>query len=236
MPIYKVGRADYLSITIKEYYIMAQVQVKALTQDSIKAFLIGVLEDEAKAASKRLTVFTNAAQNTDIATFKIECKELAKANADNQTMVQRISEARQLFGAIRFTGFVPENVSYHDAIAQARKALAEKGIKYDGSAVATPEERQHKEAAKFKAKAATVLAKDFDWSQKNATSVYAEVLVDKAAELEQQALEQRAEKQKDAIAKMAAEIVTKYGEEFAVEFAHYIEQMHQENKLVAIAA
>jgi hypothetical protein len=214
---------------------MAQA-IKALTQDSIKAFLIGVLEDEAKAASKRLTVFTNAAQNTDIATFKIECKELAKANADNQTMVQRISEARQLFGAIRFTGFVPENVSYHDAIAQARKALADKGIKYDGSAVPTQEERQHKEQGRFKAKAATILAKDFDWTQRNATSVYADKLIDTAAELERQAQEDRAAKQQEAIAKMAADLVKKYGEDFAVDFAHYIEQMHQENKLVAIAA
>lgn len=221
---------------------MTTKTLSSLTQDSIIAFVNGIEKDTEKATASHLHVFAEQVALTDIESFKRECKAAAKTakDTDNQAAQVRISEVRQLFGAIRFCSLVVDGMAYHVAVRTARKTLQTNGLKYDGSRVLSEAEKQQRMDAQLMAKANKALSSEFDWNQPNAAEAYAEALIDKKAELQQEALQQAQAKMQDKVATIGRDIMERYGDTFAANLAVFLhdvlEAKYQSETVVAVAA
>jgi hypothetical protein len=168
-----------------------------LTQDTIKVFIKGIMDDEVKAEKTRLHMFRESAVITDVGSFKAACKELAKD--EDQAVKQRISEIRQLYGAVHFVKLDIEPMGYHKAVQAARKALADAKLKYDGSEVKSDQEKAGEATNRLYRRAAKEVNAHFDWTQAGAAKANAEAIESKVIDLQNTA-------QMEAVTKATAKI------------------------------
>lgn len=83
---------------------------------------------------------------TDFQTMKSaikEYKDLSKvANVVPKTAKTRAGEIQALYGAFRWAEYQPVKAGYHAAVAEARRLLTEKSLKWDGGKVRAKWEKQ----------------------------------------------------------------------------------------------
>jgi hypothetical protein len=120
-----------------------------LTKELLNRFYSGLQDAEniAQLGQKdKVKELTAELASTDSATLKTVLKEFAAESDSNKT---RASELRQFYGAMTclkkdFTG-----LSYQNAIQDARKALKEARIRWDGKTILSEEAQQFKKANTF---------------------------------------------------------------------------------------
>jgi len=136
-----------------------QVEVKQTTGTHVTAtYLVEFYSAETKDGVARLSVLLSSLQAASADEFRDAAKEAAKVS---DTMKQRMSEARQLYGALhQVEGFQPSaGEGYHRTIAKAREALANAKINWQGKPLLDKSEKASKRA--FNAKVAlTAIALD----------------------------------------------------------------------------
>lgn len=188
--------------------------ISTLTQDSIIEFAHRIEADEAKATSSRLKVFMQQCEITDVGSLKASCKDAsAYARQQGDTVAEsRISEVRQLYGAVRFCNLIITDCGgYHKAVKASREALKSAGIKYDGSKVLSEAEREAKAESRIMSKANKELAAEFDWSQPDAASHYQDALIDKANSIRLMQQAEAEAKAESKVAELAEDLISKYG-------------------------
>ena len=197
--------------------IKKQSRTQALNQDSIQAFIHGIDTDVKSVTTTRLGIFAKQAEVTDMATFKAACKGAAKyaEGQGDKSTVQRITEVRQLYGAIRFCHVDVKSLAYHEAVKASREALNTMGIKFDGSKKLTDDESEAAKLGRLQQKAAREVNKVYDFTKPDAIANLADAIADKIAELEQEALEDSHNKAMDKIHAHASSIIAKSGIEYA---------------------
>jgi len=218
-------------------------QINGLTQDSLFVFIHDVNEAENELATTRLALFQKQVNVTDMASFKAAAKECAASHKDDKNadvIKSRISETRQLYGAIRFCGLNVSGMGYHNAVKAARDGLAAKSITYDGSPVKTAEQKQAAKDNALSKKAAKEVTDNFDFNQVDAMAIFAEALTDKKAELEQEALIDSQAKAMLKIETHGSKIIAEYGIEYAAALCSWLgnkvaETKKQETKQLKVA-
>lgn len=102
--------------------------------------------------SSKLSVFLSSLMDTPQEEVQKALKEVAKINS---TLKVRCSEVRQIWGALHYADMsMDSSIGYNRASAEARELLKVKGIKWNGEAIKTKEERAEQAARD----AATTLA------------------------------------------------------------------------------
>ncbi|MDE1816689.1 MAG: hypothetical protein KGI11_09050 [Thaumarchaeota archaeon] len=139
-----------------------------ITQDT----LVGFMQQEVSQDCTRLQALSREMLETDTGSFKKACKDAATEHPEYKT---RISEARQIYGAVRFAG-MSITAGWQESVTLARNALKSHNITWEGT---TPKTAEEKEADRFKRdrrSAANEVNKGFNWGQANAAEAFAEAV------------------------------------------------------------
>lgn len=223
----------------EELFIMSK-QLSTLTQDSLFVFIRDINEDISEVASTRLALFQKQAEQTSMSDFKQAAKDCAANHKDDDSIKTRLSECRQLFGAIRHCELDIKGLGYHVAVKSARDALNAKGIKFDGSPIKSAEEKQQAKDNLLSRKAAKDVSDNFDFNQANAMEVFANAVIDRKAELEQEALEDSLAKALEKIEKHGSKIISEFGTNYALVLADWlknkVEAEQSAETVIAVAA
>lgn len=100
----------------------------------------------AKVEGSRLQYLTRHFEVSDVATVKAAIKEYKADGKDKQASEKRVIQTRAgeiqaLYGAYKLGGLKLDGFGYHDAVAESRKTLKEKGLKWDGARIPEKFER-----------------------------------------------------------------------------------------------
>lgn len=214
-------------------------QLSTLTQDSLFVFIRDINDDINEVASTRLAMFQKQAEQTSMSDFKQAAKDCAASHKDDDSIKVRLSECRQLFGAIRHCELNIKGLGYHVAVKTAREALNTKGIKFDGTAIKSDAEKQQAKDNLLTRKAAKDVSDNFNFNQANAMEVFANAVIDRKAELEQEALEDSLAKALEKIEKHGSKIISEFGVTYAKALSDWLSnkvEAEQAETVVAVAA
>ena len=142
--------------------ITQAIQSSGLTPTGLSDLLLSVDAEASKSEVARMTVILDGLCNLAITEGRkllTETAKQAKGTPKEKVVKVRVSEARQLYGAVKLIpdfrkGIEEKGFGWHTAVAAARNHLEAKGIKADGGAVKTPEQRAD---AKLRDKAEVIL-------------------------------------------------------------------------------
>ena len=178
-----------------------------ITQDTLLGFMV----QEVSADNSRLQALCREMLSTDTGSFKKACKDAAEAKPEYKG---RISEARQIYGAVRFAG-LSVTAGWQETVKQARDALKAANITWEGSTPKTDEEKKADKESRSRRAAAKEVNTHFDWGQPNAATMFAEAVEAEharmVAEREAEAHEKRMEKVHQTV-----EAICAMGEEYAL--------------------
>lgn len=129
--------------------ITQAIHASGITPTGLADLLLQV-DSEASASTKaRITVILDGLCNlplTEGRKILTETAKQAKDTAQERTVKQRVSECRQLYGAVKLLdGFramiESKGMGWSPAVSAARLHLEQKGIKADGGKIVSPEQR-----------------------------------------------------------------------------------------------
>lgn len=129
--------------------ITQAIQSSGLTPTGLSDLLLSVDAEASKTEVARMTVILDGLCNlamTEGRKLLTETAKVAKGTPKEKVVKVRVSEARQLYGAVKLipdfrTGIEEKGMGWHTAVQAARHHLEAKGIKADGGAIKTPEQR-----------------------------------------------------------------------------------------------
>ena len=178
-----------------------------LTQDMI----VGFMQQEVSQDCTRLQALAREMLSTDTGSFKKACKDAATEHPEYKV---RISEARQIYGAVRFAGMSITS-GWNESVTMARNALKSQNITWEGMTPKTDEQKATDKEARSRRTAAKEVNQHFDWGQANAATAFAEAVeaehAKMQAEREAEAHEKRMEKVHETVAAICS-----MGEEYAL--------------------
>ncbi|MDE1816807.1 MAG: hypothetical protein KGI11_09665 [Thaumarchaeota archaeon] len=178
-----------------------------ITQDT----LVGFMQQEVSQDCTRLQALSREMLETDTGSFKKACKDAATDHPEYKT---RISEARQIYGAVRFAGMSITS-GWNESVKAAREALKASNITWEGMTPKTDEQKATEKEARSRRAAAKEVNTRFDWGQANAASVFAEAVEAEHAKMQ---AEREAEAHEKRMEKVMAtvEAICAMGEEYAL--------------------
>ena len=129
--------------------ITQAIQASGLTPTGLTDLLLSVDAEASNTEKARMQVILDGLCNlamTEGRKLLTETAKSAKGSAKEKVVKVRVSECRQLYGAVKLIpdfrkGIEEKGMGWHTAVQAARHHLEAKGIKADGGAVKTPEQR-----------------------------------------------------------------------------------------------
>ena len=194
--------------------ITQAIQSAGLTPTGLADLLLNVDAEASASAKARITVILDGLCNLPLQDGRkilTETAKLGKGTPTEQTVKQRVSECRQLYGAVRLIegfrkGIEEAGMGWSNAVSRARVELAEKHLKANGERVKTPEQVQ---AARVKANVLEIMAENIgdDIGDANARA-------ESAARVEAQLA--TVGRSQETVNKHAARLVKDHGMDYAV--------------------
>ena len=147
--------------------ITAQIHQAGLTPTGLKDLLLAVDTEASASTSARITTILNGLCNLPLTDGRNLLTETLKADKENKALKVRVSECRQVYGAVKlFDGFramvESKSMGWSAAVSAARTKLASAKLKADGSQVVSAEAKAAKQDHAFKAEVLAGLAEDTD--------------------------------------------------------------------------
>lgn len=141
----KTGHINYGADLYQAFAAEATESTKVKVLISIAG--AGLTPDEFKAQCKKAQEMADATDKANGFTYGEDAKGTDKYGPIRRVLNQRLSEAKQIFGALKIKPEALQEKGYWAALAAARTILEEKGCNWDGSH-SDPEQKKAKAQAK----------------------------------------------------------------------------------------
>jgi len=134
----------------------AGMYAAGLTATGLTDLLLNVDAEASSTAKARIKVILDGLCNVPLAEGRqilTEVTKTAKGKPTEQTVKQRVSECRQLYGAVRLIegfrkGIEDSNMGWSNSVSRARVELASAGLKANGDRIKSKDEIKAEKAVK----------------------------------------------------------------------------------------